>query len=391
MAKRILPMILLALVIGALFLSSNALAQDKVTMGIVIELSGAGAIVGLRWERGVQMAVEDMNAAGGILGKKVETFSFDTKSEAPVSVAAVRKAIERKPFVIMGPIYSGSTLANMNVARDAGIPQFVGSESPSIGRQKNPNTFVTSINAELAMQKVQYWLTEVLKVKNMALIWANDEFGRAGRDAMKKLLEPKGVKFVADLASEVGQSSFSGELSRIKTSGADTIFIYLYEEESGRLLPQLREMGIDKTMRVVGHTTLLTEDTLRLAKDAANGVVGHVGESPVAMPLKPLADRYLAKFKELPDHNFYKAYIGTMTVRAVVEETKTLDQQKLRDYLHNRTLCVKNHPGILMDLHYDENGDIDRESFLIKIENQKQAMSSILPPLHPEWFTNCNK
>jgi len=107
------------------------------------------------------------------------------------------------------------------------------------------------------------------------------------------------------------------------------------------------------------------------------------------VPLKPLADRYLAKFKELPDHNFYKGYIGTMTVKAVAEETKSFDQQKLRDYLHNRTLCVKNHPGILMALHYDENGDLDRESFLIKIEKQKQVMSSILPPLHPEWFTNC--
>jgi branched-chain amino acid transport system substrate-binding protein len=73
-----------------------------------------------------------------MLGKKVETFTLDTKTEPPVAVAAVRKAVESKPFAIVGPIYSGSALACMGVARDAGIPQFVGSESASIIRQNNP-------------------------------------------------------------------------------------------------------------------------------------------------------------------------------------------------------------------------------------------------------------
>jgi branched-chain amino acid transport system substrate-binding protein len=120
-------------------------------------------------------------------------------------------------------------------------------------------------------------------------------------------------------------------------------------------------------------------------------VVGHVGLSPVAAPLKPVADRYLAKYKELPDHNFYKSYIAMSVIKAVVEQNKSFDQQKFRDKLKNSTLCVKDYPGILMDVHYDEKGDVDRESFLIKIENQKQTMAGILGPLHPEWFTGCKK
>jgi branched-chain amino acid transport system substrate-binding protein len=85
-----------------------------------VEQSGPGAAVGTRWMRGIQMAQEDINGAGGIMGKKIETFILDTKTEAPVAVAAVRKSIESNPFVVMGPIFSGSTLACMGLLRDAG-------------------------------------------------------------------------------------------------------------------------------------------------------------------------------------------------------------------------------------------------------------------------------
>ena len=391
MIKRILLASLLVVMAGALCLSAGASAQDKVTFGIVTELSGFGAVFGMRWERGVLMAVEEINASGGLLGKKIETFTLDTKTEAPVSVAAMRKAVERSPFVVIGPIYSGSNLACMGVLQQAGIPQFTGAESPTITKQGNKNIFRTCLNAELGMQKVVKWLSDVLKVKNLALVWANTEFGKGGRDALIQLLTPRGVKIVADIATEAGQTSFAGELSRVKASGADTLFLYMHEEESGRILPQIKEMGLEKSMRIVGHTTLMSEDTLRLAKESANGVVGHMGEVAVAPPLRATAARYEQKYKEIPDHSFYKSYIGTMVVKAAVEEIKSFDQQKLRDYLHNRTLCVKDHPEILMDIHFDENGDIDRDSFLVKIENQKQVLSTILPPLHPEWFVQCGK
>ncbi len=394
--RRILLMVLFTVLGVVLCWGSDGAAQqqDKVTIAIVVEQSGPGAAVGARWIRGVQMAADEINTAGGILGKRIDTFILDTKTEAPVAVAAMRKAIESKPFVVMGPIFSGSTLAVMGLVRDAGIPEFVGSESPNVGKQNpanNPNTFLGSLNVELSMQKVAKWIGEVLQAKKIALIWANDELGKSGREALKKLLEPQGIRFVTDISTELGQSSFAGELSRIKASGADTFFIYMHEEESGKLLPQVRELGLDKQMRIVGHDTLLTEDTLRLAKDAANGVVGHVGLSPVAAPLKPVADKYLAKYQELPDHNFYKSYISMHLIKAVVEQNKSFDQQKFREKLKNNTFCVKDYPSLLMNVHYDEKGDLDRESFLIKIENQKQVMAGILGPLHAESFAGCNK
>ena len=390
MGRRIFLLSLAVLLSCSLF-SGSGFSADQITVPIVCELSGPGAPSGMRWERGVLMAVEDINASGGILKRKIETFSLDTKTEAPVSVAAMRKAIESKPFVVMGPVYSGSAIACMGVLRDAGVPQFVGSESPSITAQGNPNIFLTSYNAGLSMQKVIKFLTEALKVKKMAILYANTEMGKGGRDSLIKLLAPTEVKIVADIGTEMGQADFTGELARIKSSGADTLFIYHHEEESGRILIQENQMGIDKMMRIVGHVTLITENVLKLAGDASNGIMGQVEFSGSAAPLKSLTDKYLKKYGELPDHNFYKAYIGFQVVNAVVKETGGFDQQKFRDYLHKRTLCLKNHPGILMDVYYDEKGDVDRESFLVKVEKQKQVITGRLGPLNAERFGVCKK
>ncbi len=378
-----------ALAAWALLLGGNAVAQ--VSIAVPIEQSGAGAVVGARWIRGVEMAAGDINKAGGLLGKKVDTFTLDTKTEPPVAVAAVRKAVESKPFVIIGPIYSGSALACMGVARDAGIPQFVGSESPNIVRQNNPNVFLTQNNSENSAIMVVGWLTNTVNVKRMAVMYANNDFGKAGRDGLVKQLQPKGVQFVADLATEQGQTSFSGEISRIKAATPDTLFVYMNEEESARALRQIKEAGLDQQVRLIGSSTLMNVDVIRLAKDAVNGVEGFLGETYAAPPLGALADRYVAQFKELPDHNFFKAYMATMIVKAVVDETKSFDQQKFRDALHDNTLCAREHPEILMDAHYGANGDLERQGFVVKVVNEKHTIVSALPPLHPEWFTRCKK
>jgi branched-chain amino acid transport system substrate-binding protein len=301
----------------------------------------------------------------------------------------MKKAVEMNPFVIMGTVFSSSTIVNMKVLQKAGIPQFTGSEAPAITKQGNPNIFRCSYSSDRSMLKVVKWLTEVLKVKKLAIIYANTEFGKGGRDALVELLKPKGVDIVTDIATEMEQTSFAGELARVQTSNADTLFIFQHEEANGRIMPQIKEIGLEKKMRIVGHVTLLTEDVIRLAKDAANGIQGHVGLSPVAPPVKSLADKYMQKFQEVADHNFFKGYLGTQTVRAIVEEIGAFDQQKIRDMLPNRTLCAKKHPYLLMDVAYDNKGDIDRQSFLVEIDNQKHVITGTLPPLNEELFKMC--
>lgn len=368
-------------------------AAENVTIGIVCEITGGGAMAGINWERGVLMAVEEINATGGVLGRKIETFTIDTKSEPPVSVAAMKKAIERNPFVVFGTVWSPSTVANMSILQEAGIPQFTGALAPGITQKGNPNIFRTAHNADLSVHQVIQLITDVLKVKKLAIFYSIHTWGKEYHDSLVKLLEEKAkdLKIVSDIAVQLGQTDFTGELVRAKASGPDAFAVALLEEDCARFLIQMKEMGLQKSVRNIGNVNSLAPTTIRLAGDAADGIIGTVDLTPMALPLKPLSDKYQKKYRELPDHNFFKAYMGLQVVKAAVEEIGVFDQQKLRDYLRNRAFCVKNHPGITMDVYYDDKGDIDRESFLVETINQKHAITGILPPMHPERFEKCKK
>ena len=178
---------------------------------------------------------------------------------------------------------------------------------------------------------------------------------------------------------------------RLKASGADTVFVYTYEEDIGRFLPQVKAMGIDKMMRIIGQETLPSEDTIRLAREGANGVMGSVEISCGAEAYKPICEKYQKQYGEIPDFNCLKYYVGAHVFNAVMKEIKVFDQQKFRDYLHNRTFCVKDYPGIRNSIHYDEKGDIDWATYVVKIQNQQLVVSDNVPPLHPEWFEKCKK
>ncbi len=125
-----------------------ARADESVQIPCVCELSGAGAVAGTNFHDGAHMAVDEINAAGGILGKKIEMTDMDTGTDPQTSRALVQKAIDSGAYAIMGTIYSGSTIVNMMIAQQAGVPQFTGAEAPNITERHNPYIFRTSSGSE---------------------------------------------------------------------------------------------------------------------------------------------------------------------------------------------------------------------------------------------------
>src|SRR6188508_2799341 len=128
--------------IGGLWASAG-FAQDIVIPNI-IELSGGGATVGAMWKNGSSMAVEEINASGGILGKKIKLEFIDTASDPGKARAAMQRALDDKPVAIFGPIYSGSVSATLKMTADAEVPQVIGGEAGNLTAQGSKYTFPTS-------------------------------------------------------------------------------------------------------------------------------------------------------------------------------------------------------------------------------------------------------
>ena len=358
-----------------------AAAQPVPIVGLV-ELSGGGATVGTNFDNAIKLAVKEINAAGGLAGRKIEYTSFDTQTNPGVAKALATKAIDSGAYVVMGPVFSGSIMVSMNETRRAEITNVIAGEAASLTQQGNPYVFRTSFTQAVAMPKVAAYVKDTLNAKSVAVIYVNDDFGKGGRDVIVPEFEKLGVKVAADISTDPNQIDFSAAVLKAKQSNADAMFIYLLEEESARIQQELRAQGYDKP--IVGETTLANEKVLELAGDAANGIVAHVGltaDAPVPS-IQAFAKKFEAEYKYKPDHNAMKGYVGMWVVKAVTDKIGKIDSKALAAAIHGATISAKDYPGVLMDVRYDAKGDIDRESFFVKIVNGK---AQVVQTFKPSW------
>lgn len=351
-----------------------------VKIGSIVELSGPGAAAGTNFRDGVKLGFEEVNAAGGILGEKVQLLEYDSQTDPQVSRAMVQKAIDEGVYVITGTVYSSSTVVNMLVAQQAGIPQFTGSEAPSITQKGNPYIFRTAFGSQKGMPKVAKYMAEEMGIKKVAIVWANTEFGKGGYGAFMEQAKIYGFEIVADVPTEQAQTDFSADVLKAKNSGADAVFVYLTEEESARFLREAQKQSIGLPM--IGETTLIGAKVIELAGDAANGAMGHVGlTADAGIPaVSEMVARFKAKYNYTPDHNAIKGYTAAWTIKCVTEMIGSTDRQAFADKMHGLTLTAAECPGVLMDTSWDDTGEMSRESFFVVVEGGKQTVKAVLPP-----------
>ena len=293
-----------------------------------------------------------------------------------------QKAIDDGVFAVFGPVFSGSIMVSMAETQRAEVPNFTGGEAAAITQKGNPYIFRTSFTQTTAMPKVARYIANGLKAKTVAVMFVNNDFGKGGRDSITKALEANGVKVVADISTDSGQIDFSAPVLKAKQSNADVLFVYTNEEESARALRELRKQGYNKP--IVGETTLTGQKVIELAGDAANGAVAHVGltvDAPSPLMLKFKA-KFYQDYKYISDHNGIKGYTGVYLMKAAIEKAGKVDRKAVAQALHGLKVSAAKHPGVLMDVAMDSNGDLDRESFIVEVKNGKQEVKEVLPALN---------
>jgi branched-chain amino acid transport system substrate-binding protein len=359
----------------------GAFAQNTVKVAAIVELSGGGATAGTNFKNGVEMAVKEVNAAGGILGKKIELLTSDTTTNPGVALGLTKKAIDQDVFAIFGPVYSGSIIVSMKESEKAQIPNWTGGEAANITTQGNPYIFRTSFTQATAMPKVAKYINQQAKVKNLAIIYVNNDFGKGGLEMIKKALAPTDTKIAIDVSTDAGQVDFSAAVLKAKQSNADAVFVYLNEDESARILKELRKQGWTKP--IIGETTLTGQKVIDLAGEAANGAIAHVGltvDAPGAEMLKFKA-KFYQDYKYISDHNGIKGYTGIYSLKAAVEKVGKFDRAAVAKAMHGLSISAAKYPGIILDVNFDDKGDLDRASYLVQVKNGKQEVIEVLPPL----------
>jgi branched-chain amino acid transport system substrate-binding protein len=363
------------------FGTAAAQAQDVIKIAGIYELSGAGASAGTYFKDGVELAVKEINANGGILGKQIVSTVTDTQTQPGVAKGLASKAADDNVFAVFGPVFSGSIMVSMTETRRAEIPNWTGGEAAAVTSQGNPYIFRTAFGQQSSFPKLAKYINT--KAKTLSVIYQNNDFGKGGRDTLVKLLEGGPTKIISEVATDQGQVDFSAPVLKARQANADALFVYLTEEESARALREIRKQGYDRP--IIGETVLISQKVIELAGDAANGVTGHVGltvDAPIPEMLA-FKGKFYQAYKYIPDHNGIKGYMGVYAMKAGIEKVGKLDRKAVAKAMHGMVIHKSKYPGIIMDVRYDDAGEIDRESFLVEVKGGKQVVVATLPPLQP--------
>jgi branched-chain amino acid transport system substrate-binding protein len=381
-----IPATKLALGVGALALAAMVAlpvaraAEAPLEIAVPAELSGSGATVGVLWRDAVLMAIEDINAKGGMRGHMLQATAYDTQTNPSVSRAVIQKALDGHPFAVLGPVYSGSVIVDEALTQAAGVTEIMGGEADNLTKRGDPYLFRTSLGQSQTIPPIIDYLVNTVHAKRVGVSWANDDFGKGGHDLFVADAKKAGLDVVVDIPSEVGQVSFAPDLLKLRAANIDAVFLYGHEEENARFLKGYRQMGMKAV--VVGGSSTADSKTIELAGGAADGVITFSGIS-TGSPVPAVQDfvaRYKAKYHTRPDHNAIKGYMAVWMLKAAVDKMGKADPHGIAAALHGMTITPDKEPGILLPMKIFDNGDIDNGGYLLQVEDGKPHVLKFIPP-----------
>ena len=191
-----------------------------------------------------------------------------------------------------------------------------------------------------------------------------------------------GSRFELDIQVQPDQIDLSAEVAQLAGGGADAIFAFMTEIETAAFLDEVQAQALEK--QIYGGDVLSAASTIALVQPgAADGTITHAGLNASAPVFAEWRDAYAAfhPSADPPDHNSIKGYTAVYIVKEMTERIGAFDNTQFSDELHCATITVDDEPGVLLDVSYDGNGDIDRESYIVSVVNGVGEIVATVPPL----------
>jgi branched-chain amino acid transport system substrate-binding protein len=363
-----------------LALSSYALAADNIRMGVLAPLTGNIATFGQEQLNATKMAVEEINAAGGILGRKIEIFAVDDENKPDQAAAATLKLInDNKVTVIIGGMSSSSTMAAAPIAQRAGVimisPWSTNPKATAAGdyifRACFSDDFQGSVQAGYAVK--------VLGKKRIAQLLDVSNDGSKGQgEVFQKAAKALGAQLVAVESYSGGDRDFKSQLTKIKATNPDLIDLPNYYAEDALIMNQEKELGLN-VPNIGGDGN----DSPDLIKIGGRGVEGfyftnHYSPDDPRPEVKKFRAEYQRRFKEIPGAGAALSYDAVMLYKRGAEAAKSADSAKVKDSLKK----LKNITGLVTasSFTFDENRNGIKNAVILQVQNGKVVFKDSVKP-----------
>jgi branched-chain amino acid transport system substrate-binding protein len=322
-------------ILGLGLSAAGAQAQETIKIGLIQPLTGSVAYNGTTDVNGSKLALDEVNARGGVLGKKVELIIEDGQCKPANSVNAAEKLIQRdKVVALSGAFCSSSTLAVMPIAANYKLPLVTGvSSSAELTEKGNPWFFRATETDALLAKSFSKILYDQLKLRKVAYIGVNDDFGRGGVAEFEKQMTALGGTTVMKEYFEHGTSDFYTLLTKLKSSGADGVFVAAETQDGSIFVKQKAELGL--TTKVFGVGSWATADFIKLTGESSEGIYAAVPyASTMTTPKnKVFVEAYTARYKEAPGKYSAAGYNAINILVDAIGRAGSTDADKLREAL----------------------------------------------------------
>jgi len=343
MMKRVLFFLIVFL-----FLTQMSYAQEPIRVGIIQPLTGSIALDGQAAVNGAKLAVEQINAKGGALGRRIELIVEDGMCKPGETRAAAEKLITKdKVHVFIGAFCSTASLAAKPVAIKYGIPM-VNAISTSPKLLEDPITCyfrMTPGERALANASVKYFV-DANKAKTTCILAVNDDWGRNATKDFGDLFEASGVKLLSKDLFSHGETDYLPFITKIKGSNPDAMFIVAEAQDGALLVKQMKEQGLRKPTLATG--AIVESHFIKLAGADSEGIYGGAEWAPgIQDPLNiAFVKDYMARYPQLGTPGKYPSagYDAVMIIADAVKRaggtdpgklTKAIEQTKM-DLLHGK-------------------------------------------------------
>ena len=354
---RVSKVVLLALC-AALLLSSAALAEDTVKIGLLVPLTGPAAADGASALASVQIALDQVNADGGVLGKQVELIYYDDRADTKDAVALAHKLIEQDKIVaFVAGSYSLPTRSVAPIFQEEEIPLVAAyAIHPDVTRAGDycfRNGFLGFVEGKAA----GYASHKLLGAKRVALLTSDNDFGTTlvtGFKMYKDKYAPE-MEIVSEQTYPMSETDYKPYLSKIKEINPDVIFASGYYFQTGPMLRQARELGIES--KIIGEEGADSPKLVEIAGEVAEGfhiVTNFDRDDPRAVVQFYLRE-YRARHNIEPDMVGASAYDAFMIIINAMRASGTTDSKAVRDAIAS----MKGYDGLTGVMSgFDEIGEV---------------------------------
>jgi len=334
-----------------LAIAAPAFAQD-ITVGVAGPMTGGEATFGRQLRNGAEQAVADINAAGGVLGKKLKLEVGDDACDPKQARSIGEKFAGMKVPVVVGHYCSSSSIPASEAYAEGGVLQITpASTNPTFTERGLWNTFRVCGRDDQQGSVAGQYIAKNFKGKNVAIINDKTTYGKGLADETQKALEKAGMKAKTIESYNKGDKDFTALVSKLKRDNIDIVFVGGYHQEAGLILRQMRDQGM-KTVLMAGDA-LADKEFASITGPAAEGVLFTFGPDPRNKPTaKALVEAFKKKNIDPEGYTLY-TYAAFQIWKAAATKANSTDGKKVAAAIKAGTWDT-----VLGKISYTPKGDI---------------------------------